>query len=120
MTATYGPRPALPKLAVGEAMTLVVVDDTGTAGPGIDPSVLHRQCQRLERLGWTPDTLTAAARAHTWTGAGPGAVIAWLRGRTAPPVPRPRAPACDGCAGTGWRGEDTLGRPIRCGCRLAA
>lgn len=101
-----------------EALGMVVVGNTGTAGPRIDGPTLRAESLRLHGLGWTEAALKEAACGHGWTGAGPGAVIAWLRALGTPPAPRRAPAACGLCAGTGWLGEDDIGRPVRCACRL--
>lgn len=67
-------------------------------GQQLDRRTLRGVLHELAGRGWTPDALTAAAGARSWTGAGPGAVVAWLRGLDQPtparPRPQPRGARC--------------------------
>ena len=44
----------------------------------IRTSVLRDRCMALTALGWTPERMASVARARSWTGAGPGAVVRWV------------------------------------------
>lgn len=66
-------------------------------GQQLDRRTLRGVCHELAGRGWTPDALTAAAGARSWSGAGPGAVVAWLRGLDQPTParrPQPRGARC--------------------------
>ncbi len=58
----------------------------------IRTSVLRDRCSGLTALGWTPERMASVARARSWTGAGPGAVVRWvgdLASDWSPPIGSP-------------------------------
>jgi hypothetical protein len=67
-----------------EALTAAVHDTATRLAPNIPPDTLTRACARLPRQGWTPELLAAAVQGHDWSGAGPGALVTWLRHLDAP------------------------------------
>lgn len=87
------------------AVALMVVVENETRVHGIDAPTLRVECDRLAVLGWTPDTLAQALRSRSWSGAGPGLVIRFLRAVVTPPrlvvIRAPERPplhvVCDRC-----------------------
>jgi hypothetical protein len=54
--------------------------------------------QGLLDRGWSTHQLADLAQRRAWTGAGAGAVVAWLRGLTTPEqIPQPLRPPCGDC-----------------------
>lgn len=103
-----------------EGLVVVVVEGLPTKiRDQLQRRRLTTACAALAAAGMTSERLDKLIRARSWDGAGPGAVITQLSEWAAlpPETPRPQAPACDVCAGTGWVGEDDQGRPVRCACR---
>lgn len=54
-----------------------------------DPRTLDTACRNLADAGWTLDDLEQVAACKQWHGAGPGAVIAWVRNLATSPRPQP-------------------------------
>jgi len=77
----------------GGALTeVVVVGLPGDIGTALTRPTVAVQTRRLAGLGWTPDVLRRALEGRSWNNAGPGAVIAWLRGLEEPPQPKRSTP----------------------------
>lgn len=122
---TPPPTPAVDELAEARAEGLrrVVVEEIQGKAPEPGTTVLRTACRRLHADGWTKEQLAAAIRAHDWTGARAGAVVAYLRGLTtddqaagaARERARKRPDWCGRCDETTRLSEDPQnGRQRRC------
>ncbi len=116
------PSPSHERLERVRALVVVVEEGIGETKPPAR-GVLLAEAARLLDDGWTPEQLAAAVRAHDWTGARAGAVVAYLRGLTsadqgaaaAQKRARKRPDWCGRCEETSRMIENTeTGVPSRC------
>lgn len=116
---TPPPTPAAesPSSDVADLVVVVVGEAQKGRCPKPERAVIADACRPLPDRGWTPEQLRAAIRARDWTGARPGAVIAWLRRleapQDAPGRPQERPPWCGACDEPSRRLLDAQGRPRR-------
>jgi len=108
-------------LSPGREMADELLVVVGSRGIRPDRRIVVRECQQLAEQfpAWTPKLIAAAARRHDWNGAGPGAVIGWIRGLEEPEPdqatwtsgPREKCPThrqempCRGCAADRLAGQ---------------
>jgi len=121
---TPPPTPAVTDLSEVRATALarVVVEEIDGKAPKPSSGVLTAACRRLLAEGWTNDELRAAVRAHAWTGAGAGAVVAFVRAlgpedrsSAAQKPARKRPDWCGACDEASRLVTDAQsGRPRRC------
>jgi hypothetical protein len=118
-TTTPKPPPAAQaESRAGWALRVVVEEGLPREVPRPGRRVLRRECARLAADGWLPEALTQQLDKHDWTGAGAGAVVAWLRDLHTPaqpqrPVERPEW--CGRCVESTRLLEDPeSGVPRRC------
>lgn len=109
--------PARGPLADAGFAVVVVKHLPRTLAAAVARPVLAQALAPAAGLGWTPELLADAVRAHDWTGARHGgAVVTWARSlaSTAPePVPTPEAPRFCETHGTTYR-------QVCAGCRADA
>lgn len=126
----HEPQPPQPARAEPEptpAPACKAIRDELPAATRPDLPNLAREVRPLLVRGWTPEQLRHATRTRPggWGNAGPGAVIAWLRGLedpppAAPPPPPPkpaRAPWCGECDNASHRMVPSTrhaGKFVRC------
>jgi hypothetical protein len=101
----------------GPAPACRAIRDELPAAARPDLPVLAREVRPLLTRGWTPAQLADATRTRPggWSSAGPGAVIAWLRGLVEPPAPPAARPLwCGECAEVTRQRHDAEDRPFPC------
>lgn len=90
-TTSQNPEATTVSEADGELAMVVVKTLPDGVSTAVRADVVVQSCRGLTAAGWSSEQLRRAVAAHSWSGAGPGAVIAWLRSLPAPvsssPVP---------------------------------